>query len=176
MAAIYHEGWSIAILLWIVNNLYNHGENGVAFKASRSLCIRVALWVNKDWVFPGVAPRNPSVSHADRTTLMEVFCPASPSMILLTLQMRRVMMRLMASQGLLGPLATVEATMGARDSTMTAPSNTWKIRIKYVKLLLFPIGLHGKLIHVCMHKGEMLYFCFFSEWNEEISFTYRPEW
>lgn len=47
-----------------------------------------------------------------------------PSMILLTLQMRRVMMRLMASQGLLGPLATVEATMGARDSTMTAPSNT----------------------------------------------------
>lgn len=46
-------------------------------------------------------------------------------MILLTLQMRRVMMRLMASQGLLGPLATVEATMGASDSTMTAPSNTY---------------------------------------------------
>ena len=51
--------------------------------------------------------------------------PLSPSMILLTLQMRRVMMRLMASQGLLGPLATEEATMGARDNTMTAPSNTW---------------------------------------------------
>lgn len=50
----------------------------------------------------------------------------SPSMILFTLQMRRVMMRLMASQGLLGPLATVEATMGASDSTMTAPSNTWQ--------------------------------------------------
>ena len=50
--------------------------------------------------------------------------PVSPSMILLTLQIRRVMMRLMASQGLLGPLATVEATMGAKDSTMTAPSNT----------------------------------------------------
>lgn len=47
-------------------------------------------------------------------------------MILLILQMRKVMMRLMASQGLLGPLATVEATMGASDSTMTAPSNTWK--------------------------------------------------
>lgn len=51
--------------------------------------------------------------------------PASPSMILLTLQMRRAMMRPIASQGLLGPLATVEATMGARDRTMTAPSNTY---------------------------------------------------
>lgn len=46
-------------------------------------------------------------------------------MILFTLHIRRVMMRLMASQGLLGPLATVEATIGARESTMTAPSNTW---------------------------------------------------
>lgn len=147
-----------------------------SFKASRSLCICVALWVNKDWVFPGVAPQNASVSHADKTTLMEVFCPASPSMILLTLQMRRVMMRLMASQGLLGPLATVEATMGARDSTMTAPSNTCKFQITYVKLLLFPIGLHGELIHVCMHKGEMLYFCFFSGLNEKVGITLRPEW
>lgn len=50
--------------------------------------------------------------------------PLSPSMILLTLQMRSVTMRPMASQGLLGPLATVEATMGARERTMTAPSNT----------------------------------------------------
>lgn len=52
--------------------------------------------------------------------------PLSPSIILLTLQMRSVMMRPMASQGLLGPLATVEATMGARERTMTAPSNTWE--------------------------------------------------
>lgn len=52
--------------------------------------------------------------------------PVSPSMILLTLQMRSVMMRPIASQGLLGPLATVEATMGARERTMTAPSNTWE--------------------------------------------------
>lgn len=53
------------------------------------------------------------------------FLSALPSMILLTLQMRSVMMRLMASQGLLGPLATVDATIGARDSTITAPSNTF---------------------------------------------------
>lgn len=34
-------------------------------------------------------------------------------------------MRLMASQGLRGPLATVDATIGAKDRTITAPSNTW---------------------------------------------------
>ena len=34
-------------------------------------------------------------------------------------------MRLMASHGLLGPLATVEATIGANESTITAPSNTY---------------------------------------------------
>lgn len=56
-------------------------------------------------------------------------------MILLTLQMRRVMMRLMASHGLLGPLATVEATMGASDNTMTAPSNTCtKYKDNYPKI------------------------------------------
>lgn len=61
--------------------------------------------------------------------------PHSPSMILFTLQMRRVMIRLMASQGLLGPLATVEATMGAKDKMMIAPSNTWR-EISFLNLLL----------------------------------------
>ena len=61
--------------------------------------------------------------------------PASPSMILLTLQMRSVMMRPIASQGLLGPLATVEATMGARERTMTAPSNTWENTQTYTHTL-----------------------------------------
>lgn len=50
--------------------------------------------------------------------------PHSPSMILFTLHIRRVMIRLMASHGLLGPLATVEATIGAKDKIMIAPSNT----------------------------------------------------
>lgn len=31
----------------------------------------------------------------------------------------------MASQGLLGPLATVDATIGAKDRVIIAPSNTW---------------------------------------------------
>lgn len=56
-------------------------------------------------------------------------------MILFTLQMRRVMIRLMASQGLLGPLATVEATMGAKDKMMIAPSNTWR-EISFLNLPL----------------------------------------
>lgn len=50
--------------------------------------------------------------------------PHSPSMILFTLHIRSVMIRLMASHGLLGPLATVEATIGAKDKMMIAPSNT----------------------------------------------------
>lgn len=50
----------------------------------------------------------------------------SPSMILFTLHIRSVIIRLIASQGLLGPLATVEATIGAKDKIMTAPSNTWR--------------------------------------------------
>lgn len=37
-------------------------------------------------------------------------------------------MRLMASQGLLGPLATVDATIGAKDRMITAPSNTCERR------------------------------------------------
>lgn len=49
----------------------------------------------------------------------------SPSTTLFTRQMRSMTRRLMASQGLLGPLATVEATMGAKDRMITAPSNTW---------------------------------------------------
>lgn len=47
-----------------------------------------------------------------------------PSIIRLTLQILRVIMRLIASHGLLGPLATVDATMGAKDKMITAPSNT----------------------------------------------------
>ena len=38
------------------------------------------------------------------------------------------MMRLMASQGLRGPLATVDATIGAKDRMITAPSNTCERR------------------------------------------------
>lgn len=45
-------------------------------------------------------------------------------MILFTRQIRNMMMRLMASQGLLGPFATVDATIGAKDKMITAPSNT----------------------------------------------------
>lgn len=47
-----------------------------------------------------------------------------PSIILLTLQILSVIIRLMASQGLFGPLATVDATIGAKDKMITAPSNT----------------------------------------------------
>lgn len=45
-------------------------------------------------------------------------------MTLFTRQIRSMIMRLMASQGLLGPLATVDATIGAKDKMITAPSNT----------------------------------------------------
>lgn len=47
-------------------------------------------------------------------------------MTLFTRQIRSMMMRLMASQGLLGPLATVDATIGAKDRMITAPSKTCK--------------------------------------------------
>lgn len=68
---------------------------------------------------------------------MFIFFRSLPSMILFTLQMRRVMMRLMASQGLLGPLATVEATIGARESTITAPSNTCRSKTQKCYICYF---------------------------------------
>jgi len=61
-------------------------------------------------------------------------------MILFTLHIRNVIIRLIASHGLLGPLATVEATIGAKDRIMTAPSNTWR-EISFFKPFLTIITL-----------------------------------
>lgn len=70
--------------------------------------------------------------------------PHSPSMILFTLHILRVMIRLMASHGLLGPLATVEATIGAKDKIMIAPSNTWR-EISFSNLSLKSYPCHSSV-------------------------------
>lgn len=44
----------------------------------------------------------------------------------------------MASQGLRGPLATVDATIGAKDRMITAPSNTWGGSIPELGVLVAP--------------------------------------
>lgn len=67
-------------------------------------------------------------SHATLPASSSAPSGHSPSITLFTRQIRNIMMRLMASQGLRGPLATVDATIGAKDRMITAPSNTCERR------------------------------------------------